>query len=48
LFHHGVDILSGARAVDEAGVLRTVSQGASFHQVQGVKLLTFTRPVKRE
>ncbi len=44
LFDHGVDMLSGVRVVDEAAVLRTVSQSASFRQVQGVKLLTFTRP----
>ncbi len=48
LFGHGVDMLSGARVVDEAAVLRTVSQGASFRQVQGVKLLTFTRPKEAE
>jgi hypothetical protein len=41
LFHQGVNILSGARVVDEAAVLRTVGQGASFRQVEGVKLLTF-------
>jgi len=40
LFDHGVDILSGTRVVDEAAVLRTVGQGASFRQVEGVKLLT--------
>lgn len=43
LFNHGVDILSGTRVVDEAAVLRTVGQGASFRQVQGVQLLTFVR-----
>lgn len=43
LFDHGVEIISGARIVDEAAVLRTVGQGASFRQVEGVKLLTFTR-----
>jgi uncharacterized protein (DUF4213/DUF364 family) len=43
LFDYGVDILSGTRVVDEAAVLRTVGQGASFRQVQGVKLLTFTK-----
>lgn len=41
LFDHGVTILSGTRVVDEAAVIRTVSQGASFRQVEGVKLLTF-------
>ena len=43
LFDHGADIISGTRVEDEAAVLRTVGQGASFRQVEGVKLLTFTR-----
>jgi uncharacterized protein (DUF4213/DUF364 family) len=41
LFNHGVSIMSGAIVVDDAAVLRTVGQGASFRQVEGVKLLTF-------
>ncbi len=41
LFSHGVDFLSGSRVVDAAAVLRTVGQGASFQQVEGVRLLTF-------
>jgi uncharacterized protein (DUF4213/DUF364 family) len=41
LFKHGVTILSGARIVDEAAALRTIGQGATFQQVEGVKLLTF-------
>lgn len=43
LFNHGVSILSGSRVVSEADVLRTVGQGASFQQVEGVQLLTFRR-----
>jgi len=43
LFDHGVTILSGARIVDEAVALRTIGQGASFPQVEGVRLLTFRR-----
>jgi len=43
LFNHGVSILSGSRIVDEAAVLRTVGQGATFQQVEGVRLLTFRR-----
>jgi len=42
LFEYGVTILSGSRVVDEGAVLRTVGQGASFRQVEGVKLLTIT------
>jgi hypothetical protein len=41
LFEHGVTILSGAQIVDEAAALRTIGQGATFQQVEGVKLLTF-------
>lgn len=41
LFDHGATIISGTRVVDEAAALRTVGQGASFRQVEGVKLLTF-------
>jgi len=43
LFNYGVSLLSGSRVVDEAAVLRTVGQGASFQQVEGVQLLTFRR-----
>lgn len=43
LFAHGVDLLSGSRVFDEAAVLRTVGQGASFQQVEGVRRLTFGR-----
>lgn len=42
LFDHGANIISGAHVADETAVLRTVGQGASFRQVEGVKLLTFT------
>ena len=41
LFDYGVDILSGTRVADEAAVLCTVGQGASFRQVKGTRLLTF-------
>jgi uncharacterized protein (DUF4213/DUF364 family) len=48
LFDHGINIISGARVVDEAAVLRTVGQGASFRQVEGVKLLTFVNEKERK
>jgi uncharacterized protein (DUF4213/DUF364 family) len=43
LFAHGVSILSGSRVIDEAAVLRTIGQGATFQQVEGVRLLTLRR-----
>jgi uncharacterized protein (DUF4213/DUF364 family) len=44
LFKHGVTYLSGARVIDEVAALRTIGQGASFRQVEGVKLLTLSTP----
>lgn len=44
LFGHGVTYLSGARVIDEAAALRTISQAASFKQVEGVRLLTLSNP----
>jgi uncharacterized protein len=43
LFTHGVSILSCSRVVDEVAVLRTVGQGATFQQVEGVRLLTLRK-----
>jgi len=43
MFEHGATIISGARVIDEVAVLRTVSQGATFQQVEGVRLLTLAR-----
>lgn len=47
LFYHGATLISGTRVVDEAAVLRTVGQGATFQQVEGVKLLTLERAASR-
>jgi len=44
IFNRGASVISGTRIIDEAAVLRTVGQGASFRQVEGVKLLTFWNP----
>jgi uncharacterized protein (DUF4213/DUF364 family) len=43
MFDRGVNILSGSKIVDEAAVLRTIGQGATFQQVEGVRLLTLRR-----
>lgn len=43
LFEYGVNIISGTSVIDEAAVLRTVGQGASFRQVEGTRLLTLAR-----
>jgi uncharacterized protein (DUF4213/DUF364 family) len=41
LFDYGISILAGARVVDEEAALRTITQGGSFQQVQGVQLVTY-------
>ncbi|MBT7074764.1 MAG: DUF364 domain-containing protein [Anaerolineae bacterium] len=41
-FDYGVNIISGTKVIDEKAVIRTVGQGASFRQVEGKRLLTFT------
>jgi uncharacterized protein (DUF4213/DUF364 family) len=43
LFNHGASILSGVKVVDVAAVLRTVGQGATFQQVEGIRLQTLRR-----
>ena len=43
LFEHGVSIIAGSRVIDEDAVLHAIGQGATFQQVKGVRLLTFTR-----
>jgi uncharacterized protein len=43
LFDHGADLISGSRAIDEQAVIRTVGQGATFQQVEGVRKLTLVR-----
>lgn len=44
LFAHGAALLSGVRVVDEEAVLRTVAQGATFQQVEGVRRVTLAKP----
>ena len=44
LFQHGATYISGTQVLDEAAVLRAVAQGATFQQVEGIRLLTLSRP----
>jgi uncharacterized protein len=43
LFDHGATIISGARVIDEELALRAISQGGTFQEVRGARLLTLTR-----
>jgi len=43
LFDYGVSAVSGTRVVDPETVLHSVSQGAIFKQIKGIRLLTMMR-----
>ncbi len=43
LFDYGVDVISGTRVVEPELALRCLSEGATFRQMQGVRLLTMQR-----
>lgn len=43
LFDYGINALSGTRVIDTETVLLCISQGATFRQIRGVRLLTMER-----
>ena len=43
LFDHGIDVICGSYVVDVKKVIRSISEGATFKEVKGVKLLTLTK-----
>jgi uncharacterized protein (DUF4213/DUF364 family) len=43
LFDYGVSAISGTQVTDPEIVLRCVSQGATFRQIKGIRLLTLTK-----
>lgn len=43
LFEYGVEIISGTKVTDPEAVLRYASQGATFRQFKGVRLVTMKR-----
>jgi uncharacterized protein len=43
LFDYGIDAVSGTRVIDNDMVLRYVSQGATFRQIRGIRLLTMRK-----
>jgi uncharacterized protein (DUF4213/DUF364 family) len=43
LFDYGVDVVSGTRVVDPVLALRCLSEGATFRQMRGVRLLAMER-----
>jgi len=43
LFDYGVDVLAGVKVVEPEKTIRTISEGAIFSQVEGVRLITMRK-----
>jgi len=43
LFDYDIDAISGTKVIDPETVLRCVSQGATFRQIKGIRLLTMRK-----
>jgi len=43
LFDHGINAICGSKVIDTDQVIRSISEGATFKEIKGIKLLTLTR-----
>lgn len=43
LFEHGIDAICGSKVIDQNKLIRSISEGATFKEVTGVKLLTLIK-----
>lgn len=43
LFDHGINAICGSKVIDTDQVIRSISEGATFKEIKGIKLLTMTR-----
>ena len=43
LFDHGIDAICGAKVIDPDRLIRSISEGATFKEVLGVRLLTLIK-----
>jgi hypothetical protein len=43
LFDYGIDAVCGSKIIDSDQLIRSISEGATFKEVTGVKLLTFIK-----
>jgi uncharacterized protein (DUF4213/DUF364 family) len=48
LFDYGVDILAGVKVVEPDKTIHSISQGAIFSQVEGVRLVTMAKESKND
>lgn len=43
LFDHGIDAICGSKIIDPDRLIRSISEGATFREITGVRLLTLTK-----
>jgi uncharacterized protein (DUF4213/DUF364 family) len=43
LFDHGINVICGTKVIDSERLIRFISQGATFKEVSGVRLLTLIK-----
>jgi uncharacterized protein (DUF4213/DUF364 family) len=43
LFEYGIDAICGSKIIDPGKLIRSISEGATFKEVTGVRLLTLTK-----
>lgn len=48
LFDYGIDAICGTKVIDAEKVIRSISEGATFKEVTGVRLLTLTKSLRQE
>src|SRR4030065_339546 len=48
LFNYGIDAICGSKIIDPDQLIRSISEGATFKEVTGVRLLTLTKSLHQE
>jgi hypothetical protein len=48
LFDYGVDVLAGVKVMEPDKTIRSISEGAIFSQVEGVKLVTMAKEIRSD
>ena len=48
LFEYGIDAICGSKIIDPDKLIRSISEGATFKEVTGVRLLTLTKFLRQE
>jgi hypothetical protein len=47
LFDSGVDVIAGVKVVEPEKTIRTISEGAIFSQIAGIKLVTMAKDINQ-